>query len=196
MSIVLILKAWFAGGAHFLRTPIGRVVFTLAFMGLLVFLTYRGGVGAGVKAEQTAQAQRVEKARAHVARVEGEARKISAASQAQHQADTARIAALSVQLQQKVSTYVSPQADRRCIVPVGYVRLRDAAGAGRPIVPAAAGGSLDADSGVALSDVARVDIETAAAFNAAISEVKAWRGWYVAQADLWSKTIKAPDKTP
>lgn len=91
--------------------------------------------------------------------------------------------------------YVTAEADRRCVVPDGYVRLRDAAGAGLPVVPPAAGGSVDADTGLVLSDLAANDLVNAAAFNACVAEVKAWRGWYPRQADLWSGSISANVKT-
>lgn len=53
----------------------------------------------------------------------------------------------------EVPAHVTPQADARCTVPVGAVRLHDAAARGVPVeaIPAAAGQSDDAASGVALS---------------------------------------------
>lgn len=54
----------------------------------------------------------------------------------------------------EVPRYVSIEADRACVVPVGFVRVHDAAAAG---VPPAAEGAGDADApapGVALSTVA------------------------------------------
>jgi hypothetical protein len=86
-----------------------------------------------------------------------------------------------------VKTYVTPEADRRCVIPAGYVRLRDAAGAGVAVVPPAAGQSVDADSGLALSDLAENDIANAASFNLLLTEVKAWRGWYGAQTALFAR---------
>lgn len=60
----------------------------------------------------------------------------------------------------------------------------------------AAGQSLDADSGLVLSDLAANDLVNAAAFRTAVQEVIAWRSWHAAQAALWSKNIKAPEPAP
>lgn len=56
---------------------------------------------------------------------------------------------------QKVPVYVSEAADRACTVPVGFVRLHDAAAAGLP-APEPGGSADAAGSGVALSTVAAV----------------------------------------
>lgn len=52
----------------------------------------------------------------------------------------------------EVPVYVSPEADAACVLPRGFVRLHDAAAAGR--VPEPAGGSDAAPAGIALSTVA------------------------------------------
>ncbi|QWP79489.1 hypothetical protein J5226_21235 [Lysobacter sp. K5869] len=55
----------------------------------------------------------------------------------------------------EVPVYVTPNADAACVVPVGFVRLHDAAAANEPAGPAT--GNPDAPAeGVALSDVAAV----------------------------------------
>lgn len=174
----------------FFKTPLGRALAGAAILILLAFLVYRSGVSAGVKAEKAANAKLVAAAMERAAEVSKASDAISKNARTAHEADLARIAELTTKLQQKVTTYVTPQADRRCVIPAGYVRLRDAAGAGLNPVPGAAGGSVDADSGLVLSDLAANDVTNAAAFNTAVAEVKAWRGWYAAQADLWNKNIE------
>lgn len=52
----------------------------------------------------------------------------------------------------EVPVYVSAAADRACVVPVGFVRLHDAAAGGLP-APGSAGPADAAPSGVALSAV-------------------------------------------
>lgn len=52
----------------------------------------------------------------------------------------------------EVPTYVTPEADARCVVPRGFVRLHDAAAANQ--IPGAAGTSDAAASGIALSTAA------------------------------------------
>ena len=54
---------------------------------------------------------------------------------------------------EEVPVYVTVEADTRCIVPVGFVRLHDAAAAG-DAVPEPAGVADDAPSAVALSAIA------------------------------------------
>lgn len=53
----------------------------------------------------------------------------------------------------EIPRYVTPQADASCTVPVGFVRLHDAAAAGNLLNPGA-GGADAAPSGLALSAVA------------------------------------------
>jgi hypothetical protein len=181
---------------RFLSRPPGRYLASaLIVMGGLIWV-HADGYRAGRAAERQAVAAREIAAARQLARVAQASASISASARADNAAALAQIRTLTLKLQQKVPTYVSPQADRRCVVPVGYVRLRDAAGAGLDPVAPAAGGSLDADSGLVLSDLAENDIANAAAFNAATEEVRAWRAWYARQADLWAKSIRAPAAGP
>lgn len=83
----------------------------------------------------------------------------------------------------EVPTYVTPDADDRCVIPVGFVRLHDAAASGLPV---ASGGPVEAPSGVELSTVAGT---VATNYGAALewrAEAQAWRDWYEAQAETWS----------
>jgi hypothetical protein len=97
------------------------------------------------------------------------------------------------QLLKEVATYVTPVADSRCVVPRGFVLFHDAAAAGDAGPPGAAavpepgGGSLDADSGVALSAVGSRVAENYAACHEAIAEVTAWRRWYLEARDSWER---------
>lgn len=181
--IGLARKAW-----AFLKSPIGRWMAGIAGVLLMLVLIYQGGVSAGVERERAANAKLVAAAMGKADKVAKASSAISKTARDAHDADLVRINDLTAKLQQKVPIYVTPEADRRCVIPAGYVRLRDAAGAGVDPVPSAAGGSVDADSGLVLSDLAANDVTNAAAFNTAVAEVKAWRGWYAAQADLWSTT--------
>jgi len=189
--MIFLAKLW-----GFLKSPPGRWLAGLAGVLVIAVLIYQGGVSAGVDRERAANAKLVAAAMARAEKIAKASEAISKTARDKHAADLARINDLTAKLQQKVPIYVTPQADRRCVIPAGYVRLRDAAGAGVDPVPPAAGGSVDADSGLVLSDLAANDLVNAAAFNTAIAEVKAWRGWYPAQADLWSKNTKAPDPAP
>lgn len=73
----------------------------------------------------------------------------------------------------EVPVYVSKASDAACIVPVGFERLHDAAGANVPPVPDPAGRSNDAPSGIPLSTVA--DNYEAGHLNA--EQLKALQEW-------------------
>jgi hypothetical protein len=187
--IILLGKIW-----AFLKSPFGQWLCWIGVALLAVVLIYQGGVSAGVDRERAANAKLVAAATERAVKVSKASAAISAAARDRHATDLIRINDLTAKLQQKVPIYVTPEADRRCVIPAGYVRLRDAAGAGVDPVPPGPGGSLGADSGLVLSDLARNDVTNAAAFNTAIAEVKAWRGWYATQADLWNKNTKEPSQ--
>lgn len=187
--MILLAKLW-----AFLKSPIGRWLVGIAGVLVILALIYQGGVSAGVDRERAANAKLVAEAMAQADKAAKASAAISETARRDHAADLARIADLTTKLQQKVPIYVTPEADRRCVIPAGYVRLRDAAGAGVDPVPPAAGGSVDSDSGLVLSDLAENDVTNAAAFHTAIAEVKAWRGWYAAQADLWKANTKEPSQ--
>lgn len=78
---------------------------------------------------------------------------------------------------QEVPVYVTPDADARCVVPAGFVRVHDAAAAGRP-VPDPAGLADDAPSGLELSAVAATVAENygdvCAANARQLSDLQAW----------------------
>lgn len=81
---------------------------------------------------------------------------------------------------EKVPQYVTPAADARCIVPIGFVRGFDAAAKGAPDVPgpsAAAGQSDDAASGVELSTVLGVTVSDFGAANANAEQLSALQDW-------------------
>lgn len=93
-----------------------------------------------------------------------------------------------ITLQKEVPVYVTSLADSRCIVPYGFVLHHDAAAAARAAPdPGASGGSVDADSGLALSAVAGTITENYAICHDAIAEVKRWREWYAEFSAQWEK---------
>lgn len=112
-----------------------------------------------------------------------------------------KVAALSgtynarlAQMEGTLHAYITPVADSRCVLPVGAVLFHDAAARGAPFQSGAdlsrtAGGSVDANSGIRLSDafgtVGWNYAGAQAALSAAIAEVTAWRNWYVAQRALF-----------
>ena len=196
MLILLTLKAWWSGLAHFLSTPVGRVIATLAVAVIAVLVAYQGGVRAGVKAERLAHAERAKKAQEHVAKVE-KAGAVITADVAKTLVKTRTEIQYRTKLQiEKVIEYVPVESDAACTVGVGALRLHDHAFAGLPGLPSPPGGSLQADSGVPLSALIADDVAFAGTAYDWQAEVIAWRAWYSRHADLWAKSIKAPDKTP
>lgn len=94
---------------------------------------------------------------------------------------------------QEVPRYVTPLADSRCVVPLGFVQHHDAAWAARmPDPAAAAGGLVDQPSGVPLSRVESVATENAGACHDLRAEAAAWRSWY---ADIEPKFTEFARRT-
>lgn len=97
-----------------------------------------------------------------------------------------------ITLEKEVPVYVTSLADSRCIIPRGFVLHHDAAAAARtPADPGAAGGLVDADSGIALSTVAGTVSENYAACHDAFDEVRRWREWYADFRAQWALLRKS-----
>lgn len=78
-------------------------------------------------------------------------------------------------LTKEIPVYVIAQADAACPVPVGFVRVHDAAAANDLPGPA---GTLDAQpSGLALSAVASTVVDNYATCHAAIEQLNALQAW-------------------
>lgn len=76
---------------------------------------------------------------------------------------------------QEIPEHVTPQADARCVVPLGAVRVfRRAAHAP---VPDAAAGPDDSASGLACSDLAQAYVEAAGAYDATAHQLTALQEW-------------------
>ena len=171
-----------------LKSPLGRWIAAAAAVGLALWLVHAHGVGEGVSREKAAQAKREAAARKDVAKREKKAEGISTKVAADLTRETVRVQTVTRTIIEKVPVYVTAQADDRCIVPAGFVQLHDAAAASS--LPAASGGSVEADSGVPLSAVAET-----VAFNYGVAheweaEVKAWRRWYAEQSAAWGKPVQ------
>lgn len=144
---------------------------------LLLFAGYRFGVGH----EQAAQAKRVALAQAKVKKTEGKAQEITTVIYRDVEAKQAAARIVYRDIIKEVPRYVTVEADAKCVVPVGFVRLHDAAAAGR--LPGVAGspGELDRPSGVALSDVSRVVVDNYHTANDWRTVAEGWQAWYQQQ---------------
>lgn len=88
---------------------------------------------------------------------------------------------------ERIPVYVTAQADRRVDMPVGFVRLHDAAAEGSAsALPDGPGESPDAPSGVALSAVAGTVTGNYEQCHVWRSQLIGWQGWYAEQRAAWA----------
>ena len=168
----------------FAKSPLGRFLIGLmAFAAALVAIHHQG-FSAGVAKEKASQAKRLEAAKAEIAKRTVKAEGISAEARSSLDRERVRIQTRTITLIREVPTYVTPAADDRCIVPIGFVRYHDAA-ATEAALPAAAGGSLDTPSGIELSAVASTVAENYGTAFQWRAEALTWRKWYADQKSAW-----------
>lgn len=175
----------------FAKTPIGRFVLAAIFVVVALAAVYQLGRHAGVSAENAAQAERLESGRAVVAKVASNGAAITKDVRQQLDAKTVEIRWRTKTLKEEVPVYVPYEVDRAVVVPVGFVRMHDAAAVGAAL-PGAPDGPVEAPSGIALSAVAETVVDNYGACHVIEAEALAWREWYARQADLWSKNIRTP----
>lgn len=172
----------------FLRSPVGRSLLIGLAVFALVLGLYAAGRHDGTRAEQRAEAARAAAAAKAVARREVRAQTITDQAAGALTKTRVEIQYRTRTLIQEVPIYVTPQADRDCTVPVGFVRLHDAAASGDPPgLPGPAGGPVDAASGVALSAVAETVVANYGAAFDWRAEALTWRAWYAAQKAAWDR---------
>lgn len=87
---------------------------------------------------------------------------------------------------ERIPVHVTPEIDRDYPVPVGFVRVHDAAAAGSaPALPDGAGQPDNAPSGVALSAVADTVVGNYAVCNDDRARLIGWQDWYRQQKAAW-----------
>jgi hypothetical protein len=85
---------------------------------------------------------------------------------------------------ERIPVYVPVEADARCVVPTGFVRLHDAAAVGDlSAVPESAGVADDGPSGLALSDVAEVVADNYGSARQNVAQLKALQEWVRGMAE-------------
>lgn len=178
------MLALLTGAGTFLKSPLGRWLVAglscVALLGGAYGLGHHNGVGS----EKAAEASRLAKATKQVAKREDTAKAISTDVAAKTEAARVEIQWRTKTLIEKVPTYVPLSADAECVIPVGFLRLHDAAAAG---LPTPTGEPDNAPSGVSLSRVLATDVENLGVGYDYRAEVIAWRAWYAAQAKAWGK---------
>jgi hypothetical protein len=103
--------------------------------------------------------------------------------QAKLEASRAQTRAASAALRGKTGDYITPQADAATVVPSGFVRLWNAAGAGddklgSPASPPPEPGAANAPSGVALSTIGLAVQDAADALKACRDQVIGWQDFW------------------
>lgn len=168
----------------FLATPLGRQ-FGLALAALALIAGFYGFARhQGANSIRKADEKATQAAKLDLAKHEAAAANISATASSNLVQRQAQIITRTRTIVQKVKEYVPASADAQCVVPVGFVRLHDAAAAGT--VPTPASGSDQAASGYGLSDVSRTVIQNYGVAFGWKSEALAWRDWYAKQRDAWN----------
>lgn len=87
-------------------------------------------------------------------------------------------------LYREIPRYVPSEAVARCTVPLGFVRLHDAAAQGVPAIPDPAGRPDAAAAGVGLDTVAGTVVDNYQTCNEVRGQLSALQGWVTAQAAL------------
>ena len=157
-------------------------------IGLLALTSaaYLKGRHDGSAHEKAAEIVRLQKAQAKVVKREVVAQRITDKAHAKLDAEQTRIEVRTRTIIQRVPEYVTQAASDRCVVPVGFVSLFNAAASGSSTsLPESPGRFNDSASGVQLPEVASV---TALNFGVAYgwrAEAMAWRSWYAEQKAAW-----------
>lgn len=85
----------------------------------------------------------------------------------------------------EVPVYVTREADTRCVITDGFVRLHDAAASATAPVPYSAGQSPDAPAGIEASTVSATVADNYGTCNVWREQVLGWQSWYASQRSLW-----------
>jgi len=185
MGILLLIVK---GGWRFFTGPVGRwIALALAVLALLAGVHHHG-VTQGRDREKAAQAARMERARKDVVRREAKADAITADVGKKSEARQAEIRWRTITTIREVPVYVTAETDRRFAIPVGLVRVHDAAarGVSPAEVPDPAGRPDDAPSGVAASALGEI---LAANYGSCLADLERFRDlqrWVDQQATAWN----------
>ena len=102
---------------------------------------------------------------------------VSTAADARHQRQAAAARSVYRTLYREVPVYVPQTTVARCDVPLGLVRLLDAAALGVPAVPDPAGRPHDAPAGLGLDTVARSVVDNDETCNAVRDQLVSLQDW-------------------
>lgn len=171
----------------FLRSPIGKwVMIGLTVLFSLLALS-RCSYNAGREHERKEQAKAVAKAEKVIAKKTEQAENITQKVAEKVAEKQIEYRTITKTLVKEVPRYVPVEADAKCVLPVGFVRLHDTAAAGSPTLPVGPGGSLQAPSGIELSTATETIVANYGIAHEWRAEAEGWRAWYAQQKDAWSE---------
>jgi len=181
-------SAWTFAKSPFGRGLIATLVAVLAVLALL-FAVHHHGFEAGVAHEKAAQAARVAKERKAVVKREAAADRITQDVGTKAETRQAQIRWRTQTLIREVPVYVTPETDRRFAVPVGLVRLHDAAALGvdPATLPDPAGRPDDAASGVAPSTLGATLAGNYGTCLAELDRFRMLQSWIEQQQAAWAR---------
>lgn len=164
----------------------------LALIGAALVALGGGAYWAGVSTERAKwrekEAAKLADARAVNARLLEATTKVTADVGAAHEQERERIRIVYRTLYREVPRVLTPEVDRDYPLPVGLIRLHDAAAAGAPLVPDAAGRADDAPSEVAASDLAGAVVDNYETAHQCRATVLAWQAWWREQSQAWASS--------
>jgi len=102
---------------------------------------------------------------------------VSSDADVRHQRKAAAARIVYRTLYREVPVYVPQTAVARCDVPLGFVRLLDAAALGVPAVPGSAGRPHDAPAGIGLDTVAGSVVDNYETCNAVRAQLSGLQDW-------------------
>ncbi len=167
------------------RALIGAGVAVVAVLGLWAVWVHRGHELASAKALAASEGQTIAQMKANEAH-QAAVSKISDAAEQKQIVIQHDIQVQTRTVVKEVPKYVTPEADARCILPAGFVRLYNAAALGSDpaSVPVPAGLADGAPSGIACSEVAADLADNFGIARANAAELSGLQDWNVEQTKV------------
>lgn len=183
------------GAALALLGPVGRFLkpyagylLIAALAGLALWAFGHHQYQAGVKHEQAAQAEAVEKAKKRVLEGDKKAVAITTKAEAEHVRTVEKIRWRTETLTKEIKVYVPQEVDAGYRLPNGLVSLHDQAATGVSGLSVPSGELVGAPSVVAPSQLAAAFVSNYGTCYTWQSEALTWRKWFVDQRDNYNAT--------
>lgn len=159
---------------------------------VFIVLAFFGGTIVGKMDEQAREAARQARtqlaASNHARAQESAAAEVSDVVATKTEANLNQVRVVTRTLIQKVPVYATSQADARCVVSRGFVRLHDQAAAGDlSSLPDSSSEPDDADSGVTISSVGATVVTNYGTCHEAIDKLSGLQEWAREQSAVYDK---------